>query len=500
MHGSMQNVAPVINLARRGRTLRLAFVSAVVSLVAAFAAVGSTIPLFNIYRAEDGFTNADISMTVVAYSAATLAALLVLGRLSNHLGRRPTSIASLGLLVLGCLLLLNVHDIGILIAGRLLMGLGAGLASSSLTAYIVDAAPARPAWLASVASSQTVMLGLAVGAIASGALVQFGPWPRDLIYLVVVGLLLLSAALIAISPETVTPTPGAWRSLRPRVRVPARVRHLLPVAAAVFLATWATGAFYQAFVPALVEDQLHTRSPLVLGLVFAAYMGPSVLGAPLGGRFTPAAAQRLGMIAFLAGWIGIITAIATGTLALFIAATIVAGAGQGIAISAATRGLLHGSTLADRAPIFSVIYLLCYSGADHSQPHLRPTLQHLLATADRPRIRRTCPRRHPVHCHRCTQPAHRHDREQHLRQFERYRFTNTGNSVMRIVGVLGVALSGLFVIGAVTAYGQINTRSQYVGTTAAVVDDKGNLRVPSDYRTAYQMLGNWAERAPIADI
>jgi MFS family permease len=116
-------------------------------------------------------------------------------------------------------------------------------------------------------------------------------------------------------------------------------------------------------VPALVEDQLHTRSPLVVGLVFAAYMATSVLGAPLGGRFAPAAAQRLGMLAFLAGMIGIIAAIATGTLALFIAATIVAGASQGIAISAATRGLLHGSTLADRAPIFSVIYLLSYSGA-----------------------------------------------------------------------------------------------------------------------------------------
>ncbi|MFF3559533.1 hypothetical protein ACFYXS_05775 [Streptomyces sp. NPDC002574] len=38
-------------------------------------------------------------------------------------------------------------------------------------------------------------------------------------------------------------------------------------------------------------------------------------------------------------------------------------AGQGIAISSATRGLLHNSTLTDRAPIFSAIYLLCYSGA-----------------------------------------------------------------------------------------------------------------------------------------
>ncbi|MBT2521369.1 MFS transporter [Arthrobacter sp. ISL-28] len=359
----MHDTASVIDEASRSSTLRLAFISAVVSLLAAFAAVGSTIPLFNIYRAEDGFTNADISATVAAYSAATLATLLVLGRLSNHLGRRPTSMASLGLLLFGCLLLLNVHEIDILITGRLLMGLGAGLASSSLTSYIVDTAPSRPAWLASVASSQTIMLGLAIGAIVSGALVQFSPWPRGLIYLVVIGLLLLSVVLIAISPETVTRTPGAWRSLRPSVRVPVRVRYLLPVTAAVLLPTWAVGAFYQAFVPALVENQLHTASSLVLGLVFAAYMGSSVLGAPLGSRFTPAAAQRFGVVAFLAGMTGIITAIATGTLVLFIVATIVAGAAQGIAISAVTRGLLNGSTLVDRAPTFSVIYLISYSGA-----------------------------------------------------------------------------------------------------------------------------------------
>ena len=359
----MHNVALALNQVRQGRMLRLAFLAAVVSLAAAFAAVGATIPLFNLYRTQDGFSNAGISMAVVAYSAATISTLLVLGRLSNHVGRRPAALASLGLLVLGCLVLLDVHHIGVLMGGRLLMGLGAGLASSSLTAYIVDAAPTRPTWLASVASSQTVMLGLALGAIASGALVQFGPWPRDLIYLVAVGLLLLSTVLVAISPETVTSKPGAWRSLHPTVRVPDRVRPLVAVTAAVLLSTWATGAFYQAFVPALVEDQLRTHSSLVLGLVFAAYMAPRALGAPLGGRFAPAGAQRIGMAAFLAGWIGIITAIATGALPLFVAAPVVAGAGQGIAISAATRGLLHGSSLADRAPIFAVVYLLSYSGA-----------------------------------------------------------------------------------------------------------------------------------------
>jgi MFS family permease len=359
----MNNLAEVTDPTRRRAALRLAFLSAVVSLAAVFVANAAPVPLYNVYRAEERFTSAGISLAVVTYSLGTIAALLVLGRVSNHLGRRRTAIASLSLLLVGCLLLLNVHAIGTLLIGRLLMGIGAGLASSSLTSYIVDTAPTSPVWLASVASSQGPMLGLTIGAIGSGTLVQFGPWPRELIYLVCAGLLALSAALVAISPETVTPTPVAWRTLLPRVQVPAEIRHLLPVATAVFVSTWATGAFYQAFVPTLVEDQLHTHSALVPGLVFAAYMAPSVLGAPIGGRFTTAAAQRLGMLAFLTGMIGIIAAIAGGNLTLFIIATVVAGAAQGIAISAATRGLLFGSTLTDRAPIFSAIYILSYSGA-----------------------------------------------------------------------------------------------------------------------------------------
>jgi MFS family permease len=356
-------MGPATNEGRRGGKLRFAFWSAMFSLVVSFAAAAAPIPLYNIYRAEDGFTNAAISMAVVAYAAGTMVALSVLGRLSNHLGRRRPAVASLGLIALGCLLLLNVHNIGTLLVGRVLVGIGTGLASGTLSAYIVDAAPAKPEWLASVASSQGPMLGLTVGAIAAGALVQFCPWPRHLVYLACVVLLALSAALVAISPETVTPRPGAWRSLRPRLNIPVQVTRLLPVAAAVFLATWATGAFYQAFVPALVQEQLHTRSPLTVGVVLAAYMTPSVLGAPIGGHFTSAAAQRLGMVTFLAGMIGTITAIFAGTLALFIVATVVAGAGQGIAISAATRGLLKGRAAAERASIFSTIYLLCYSGA-----------------------------------------------------------------------------------------------------------------------------------------
>jgi hypothetical protein len=45
MHASMQKVAPLINQTHRGGTLRLAFLSAVVSLVVSFAAAAAPICL-----------------------------------------------------------------------------------------------------------------------------------------------------------------------------------------------------------------------------------------------------------------------------------------------------------------------------------------------------------------------------------------------------------------------------------------------------------------------
>ena len=65
------------------------------SLVAVFAASASPIPLYEIYRRTDGLSHADLALTAVSYFVAVMAALLVLGRLSNHLGRRPVSLAAL---------------------------------------------------------------------------------------------------------------------------------------------------------------------------------------------------------------------------------------------------------------------------------------------------------------------------------------------------------------------------------------------------------------------
>jgi len=52
---TIQSALEVTDVARQGRTPLLAFVSAVIALVASFAAAAAPIPLFNTYRADDGF-------------------------------------------------------------------------------------------------------------------------------------------------------------------------------------------------------------------------------------------------------------------------------------------------------------------------------------------------------------------------------------------------------------------------------------------------------------
>ncbi len=66
-------------------------------------------------------------------------------------------------------------------------------------------------------------------------------------------------------------------------------------------------------------------------------------------------------------------------------------------------------------------------------------------------------------------------------------------SVMKVIGIAGlVALSAASLV----AYGQTQTTAPTARPKAdAVVDADGNLRVPADYRTAYQFLGTWAVAA-----
>lgn len=350
-------------LAQRTPRARLGFVTATASLVSVYAAAGSPIPLYERYRVADGLSTVDLSVATVSYFVAVMLALGVLGRLSDHLGRRTVSMLAIVLAAAGCLALLDVTNLPTLVAGRILHGLACGLSSSAIAAYIVDLAPARPRWLAAATAAGAVPIGLTIGAVGSGALAEYGPAPNQTSYIAATILLAACAVFLMVSPDPVQRRPGTLASLRPRVTVPHAIRPLLPAAIAAFCGTWALGGFYQAFSPTISAQNLGTSNIVIAGIVFASFMAPYALGGPLTGHLAPLTAQRAGIVVFALAVIGIIIGLHTGTVVTVIACGIVAGIAQGAAFTGSLRALLAHTGPAERSGLMSTVYLFSYSGA-----------------------------------------------------------------------------------------------------------------------------------------
>jgi MFS family permease len=68
--------------------------------------------------------------------------VLILGSLSDHVGRRPVIITALAVDAAACILFLLAHGAGALFAARALQGVAAGLAATALGAAPLDLRPA----------------------------------------------------------------------------------------------------------------------------------------------------------------------------------------------------------------------------------------------------------------------------------------------------------------------------------------------------------------------
>ena len=342
---------------------KIGFFASTISFLMVFAASATPIPLYDIYRQEDGLTYNDLALTAVVYFVGAITALLIFGRISNHLGRKPVAFLIFALTAIATIILFDVDSATPLIIGRLLLGLACGLASSALTSYIADSASFLPHWVPSAVISNSPMTGLTIGAIVSGSLVEFGPYPRVLCYIVVLAILAICTILIAISKETIEKTPGLINSFKAKFSLPQADKRLFPIAAVTFVSTWAMGAFYQAFGPSVAVDQLGTHSTLMIGILFSSYLLPSAIGGPLTAKLTPANAQRIGMVMFTVGVMGIITSLKFSSITMFLLCSALAGASQGAALTGSIRSLLADVKINERAGILSLIYAVSYTGA-----------------------------------------------------------------------------------------------------------------------------------------
>src|SRR5947199_9663223 len=113
------------------------------------------------------------------------------------------------------LMFIFASSVGWLFAARIAQGIGTGVVTSALAASFVDLQPPEHPTLASTVNSATPILGLALGALVSAAIVQYGPDPLHLVYwLMLAGFGVAAAAIVLILEPAST-----RRALNPTPRV-----------------------------------------------------------------------------------------------------------------------------------------------------------------------------------------------------------------------------------------------------------------------------------------
>jgi MFS family permease len=233
-------------------------------VVSSLAASSALTPLYATYASEWRFSPITTTVVFGAYALAVLLALLVLGRVSDHIGRRPVLVAALAIQVAAMVVLATAGGVAALLAGRALQGLATSGAMGALGAAMLDVDPRRGA----LANAAAPGMGTGVGSLLSGLLVQYMAAPTHLVYLVLIGVFVLQGVGVVLVRETAARRPGLRTALLPELAVPQGVRGAMLAAAPVLFAVWALAGFYGSLGPALARQLSGSTSAVVGGLGF----------------------------------------------------------------------------------------------------------------------------------------------------------------------------------------------------------------------------------------
>ena len=317
-------------------------------------------PIFPVYQAEWGLGPSAVTVVFAVYAAVLLVALLTVGSLSDHLGRRPVVLAAIAGVVASMLAFVLADSTGWLVAARALQGFSTGTAIGALGAWLLDLAGPRRGALAQVVNGAVPPLGLMAGGLGSGLLVEFAPAPTRTVYALLAVLLAVCAAALVAVPDAAARVPGALRSLTPVVRLPRASRSSLVRFAPGFLASWGLGGFVLGLGPSVVAGVLGRTDHVTGGLVVAAVAGVGALVGVLTRAVRPARLVAVGMLALVVGPLLVVLALERSSTALFFTGAAVSGIGFGGGFQGALRGVLATAPADERAGVLSAVYVMSY--------------------------------------------------------------------------------------------------------------------------------------------
>ena len=330
-------------------------------LAYAFAAimVGTTLPtpMYALYGEQMHFAVLTTTVIYATYAGGVLFALLAFGRWSDAIGRRPVLLAGVVFAVASAAVFLVAHSVSMLLVGRVLSGLSAGIFTGTATAAVIEAAPEN--WRTRAAAVATVanIGGLGTGPLLAGLLVEYAPGPLHLSFIVHIVLALLAGAAVLIVPETSQRTGSIGVQ---RLSVPAEVRAVFVIAALAAFAGFAVTGLFTAVAPSFLSQVVGITNHAVAGLIACSIFAASAMAQVAARTMNPQRAVAIGCAILVAGMVILAVALHFSSLAGLIAAAVVSGIGQGISFSRGLAAVAERTPPGRRAEVSSTYFVVAY--------------------------------------------------------------------------------------------------------------------------------------------
>jgi MFS family permease len=252
---------------------------------------------------------------------------------------------------------LAADSVSLLLVGRVLSGLSAGIFTGTATAAVIEAAPEK--WHTRAAAVATVanIGGLGIGPLLAGLLVEYAPAPLHLSFVVHIVLALLAGAAVLIVPETSARTGSIGVQ---RLSVPVEVRTVFIIAGLAAFAGFAVTGLFTAVAPSFLANVVGIDNHAVAGLIACSIFASSALAQVAGAKMNPQRAVAIGCAILVAGMVILAVALQLSSLAGLIAATVVSGIGQGISFSRGLAAVAERTPADRRAEVSSTYFVVAY--------------------------------------------------------------------------------------------------------------------------------------------
>jgi MFS family permease len=331
--------------------------------VFSYGMLGTTLPtpLYVLYQEQYQFATGLITVIFAVYALGVLAALLVFGRLSDHFGRRPVLFAALLLACASTLLFVFAQNVAMLLAGRVLSGLGSGLLTGTGTAGLAELEPSGNPQRAARVATAANMGGLGLGPLVAGLFAQLAPAPTRLVFVVYLILLVGVFLLVGVLPETVK-APDHVLDLQPRLAVPPSTRAIFMEAVVAVACVFALLGLFSALAPSFLRSTLHEPNLIVVGGVVCLLFGAAAAAQVFLYTLTTRTARLAGRGLLLLALALIELGLGLSSLALFLAGTVVGGLGIGLTFMGSLAAINQVAPPEQRAALVSAFFLAAYTG------------------------------------------------------------------------------------------------------------------------------------------